>query len=128
MTDFLRWWIGPADQACFQRQYSKRRDLIITGIPMKQREDTTLIIVDLAKSLGVKIVVKDIYATHRLPVCRIDSTQPIISPIRRDRVGKGGGGLLVFVHNNIITKCCDSLENPDFETLFLELYLNGGSC
>ncbi|CAF4121487.1 unnamed protein product, partial [Didymodactylos carnosus] len=59
-------------------QYSKRRDLIITGIPMKQREDTTLIIVDLAKSLGVKIVVKDIYATHRLPVCRIDSTQPII--------------------------------------------------
>ncbi|CAF1199725.1 unnamed protein product, partial [Didymodactylos carnosus] len=72
-------------------QYSKRRDLIITGIPMKQREDTTSIITDLAKSLGVKIDVKDIYATHRLPVRRIDSTQPIISPIRRDRVGKGGG-------------------------------------
>ncbi|CAF1372218.1 unnamed protein product [Didymodactylos carnosus] len=66
-------------------QYSKRRDLIITGIPMKQREDTTSITVDLTKSLGMKIVVKEIYTTHRLPVRRIDSTQPIIvSFVRAD--------------------------------------------
>ncbi|CAF1535342.1 unnamed protein product [Didymodactylos carnosus] len=59
-------------------RYSKRRDLIIIGIPTKQMEDTTSIIIDLTKSVSVNIGIKDIFATHFLPVRRVDSTQPVI--------------------------------------------------
>ncbi|CAF1120533.1 unnamed protein product [Didymodactylos carnosus] len=47
-------------------QYSKRRDLIIHGIPFTQGEDTSQIVLDLAKSVGVNLDIKDFYATQRL--------------------------------------------------------------
>ncbi|CAF0861833.1 unnamed protein product [Didymodactylos carnosus] len=42
------------------------RDLIIHGIPFTQGEDTSQIVLDLAKSVGVNLDIKDFYATHRL--------------------------------------------------------------
>ncbi|CAF1579112.1 unnamed protein product, partial [Didymodactylos carnosus] len=48
-------------------QYSKRKDVIITGIPQTPEEDTTKLVINLAKEIGFDLNVKDIYASHRLP-------------------------------------------------------------
>ncbi|CAF1003827.1 unnamed protein product [Didymodactylos carnosus] len=47
-------------------QYSKRRDLIIHGIPLTPGENPSQVVLDLAKSVSVNLDIKDLYATHRL--------------------------------------------------------------
>ncbi|CAF1254097.1 unnamed protein product, partial [Didymodactylos carnosus] len=63
-------------------QYSKRRDLIIHGIPLTQGEDTSQVVLDLAKSIGVNLDIKDLYATHRLR-SRNKQHSPIIAAFVR---------------------------------------------
>lgn len=48
-------------------QYSRRDSLEVHGVPVKQHEDTDAIIQDIAQKVNVKIDVKDISVSHRLP-------------------------------------------------------------
>ncbi|CAF0818155.1 unnamed protein product [Didymodactylos carnosus] len=59
-------------------QYSKRRDLIIHGILLTQGENTSQVVLDLAKSVGVNLDIKDLYATHRLRSHSKQQHSPII--------------------------------------------------
>ncbi|CAF0789624.1 unnamed protein product [Didymodactylos carnosus] len=42
-------------------------------------------------------------------------------PLRRDRVGKKGGGILIYVRNNLSCKQLTEFDNADFETLFCSI-------
>ena len=42
---------------------------------------------------------------------------------RKDRKGKRGGGIMVYVHNSRRCRCRDDLENDDIEAIWLELHL-----
>ena len=47
--------------------------------------------------------------------------------IRRDRVGSGGGGIVVHLKDNLSYKRRTDLEIPNIETLFVELHFSNGN-
>ena len=67
-------------------QYSRRDCLEIKGIPVKEGEVTSEIVVKIANKIGVKITSQDISTSHRLPrrVASKDEPAMIVKFVRRD--------------------------------------------
>ncbi|CAF4638611.1 unnamed protein product, partial [Didymodactylos carnosus] len=57
-------------QANDLEQYSKRKDLILYGIPFKQNENAYDIVLELAASVELQLNKNDFYAIHRLPLSK----------------------------------------------------------
>jgi len=53
-----------------------------------------------------------------------DLVHPEYSIIRRDRVNRHGGGILLYVHNSVVASRCPELEDPDHELIWISLKLN----
>ena len=47
--------------------------------------------------------------------------------IRRERVGSGGGGIVLYLKDNLSYKRKTDLEIPNIETLFVELHFSNGN-
>ena len=47
--------------------------------------------------------------------------------IRRNRVGSGGGGIVLYLKDNLSYKRRTDLEIPNIETLFVELHFSNGN-
>lgn len=58
-------------------QYSRRENVRIRGIPCNDGEDTTKLVLDLAKECGVEMSKNDISTSHRLQA-KNNSTAPVI--------------------------------------------------
>ena len=66
-------------------QYSRREILRVTGVPYKQGEDTTQLIIRIANSLGVYITPNDISVSHRSGRRIGGNSRPILAKfVRRD--------------------------------------------
>ncbi|CAF1332571.1 unnamed protein product [Didymodactylos carnosus] len=64
------------------QQYTKRKDLLIYGMPVQKNENTINMVIEMGNSLGVQLNDAHFYSVHRLPVSKRskDKTkQPIIS-------------------------------------------------
>ncbi|CAF1333616.1 unnamed protein product [Didymodactylos carnosus] len=49
------------------QQYTKRKDLVIYGIPVQKNENTTNMVIEMGNSLGVQFNDAHFYSVHRLP-------------------------------------------------------------
>ncbi|CAF1101380.1 unnamed protein product [Didymodactylos carnosus] len=47
-------------------QYTKRKDLIIYGIPFQSDENVTVLVIDLMSKVGLQLTKNDFYGNHRL--------------------------------------------------------------
>ena len=66
-------------------QYSRRELLRITGVPYKQGEDTTQLVIRIANRLGVFITPNDISVSHRTGRRMVGNSRPILAKfVRRD--------------------------------------------
>lgn len=61
------------------QQYARRNNLKITGVPVKNQEDTYDIVIGIASKAGVKVSYNDLDAVHRLPTKDKSRPAPIIA-------------------------------------------------
>ena len=65
------------------QQYQRINNLIITGIPHKEREDTDDLVIKLGEQMGVNIEKRDIDISHRLPGNAKNQSPIIVKFVRR---------------------------------------------
>ena len=67
-------------------QYSRRENVKISGIPVREDENTNQLVVELASKVGVDLKEDDISVSHRLPQRNPNRPKPILVKfVRRDK-------------------------------------------
>ena len=67
-------------------QYTRKENVRIAGLPESDGENTTELIVNMAKAIGVEISTADISVSHRLPQRNTQRPRPIIAKfVRREK-------------------------------------------
>ncbi|CAF0817358.1 unnamed protein product, partial [Didymodactylos carnosus] len=106
------------------KQYGKRKDLLIYGIPVKNDENLYTTVMELGNALGTKLNRNNFNAIHRLPAKRTGDKlkSTIISPMRLDR-DRHGGGCQAYVRSDFHCIRLLEFENARFEILIMRLTL-----
>ncbi|XP_046683409.1 uncharacterized protein LOC124369447 [Homalodisca vitripennis] len=68
------------------KQYSRKSNIEIQGVPVTNNEDPVLIAIDVGKSLGVELKTEDVMAAHRVPTFKPRSIPPLIVQLRDRRL------------------------------------------